>query len=105
MIIRNDDNIQELINSTPRVVIQFSASWCYPCKLLKPKLEKLEQENSDVTFVYLDIETAQEFAKTSGIMSVPTVIGYLNGSKFDRVDGGNETAIRDLVQRLTETGQ
>lgn len=105
MIIRNDDNIQELINSTPRVVVQFSASWCYPCKQLKPKLEKLEQGNSDVTFVYLDIETAQEFARAEGIMSVPTVISYLNGSKLDRVDGGNEAAINDLVRRLTETGQ
>lgn len=105
MIIRNDDNIQELINSTPRVVVQFSASWCYPCKLLKPKLENLEQENKDVTFVYLDIEMAPDFSKTSGIMSVPTVVAYLNGSKFDRVDSGNETAIRELVRRLSETGQ
>ena len=105
MIIRNDDNIHELINSTPRVVVQFSASWCYPCRLLKPRLEEIENSNSAVTFVYVDIEGAQEFAKASGIMSVPTVIGYLNGSKFDRVDGANEAAIRDLVQRLTETGQ
>lgn len=100
MITRNDDNIQELLDGNTHVVVQFGASWCMPCKQLKPKVEKISLENPDIVFAYVDIESAQNFSMRSKVMGVPTTVGYHNGSEVDRVVGNNETAVKQLVEKV-----
>ena len=100
MITRNDDNIQELIDGNTRVVVQLGASWCYPCKQLKPKVEKISLESPDIVFAYVDIEAAQDFSLRSKVMGVPTTVGYLNGVEVDRVVGNSESAVKELVEKV-----
>lgn len=100
MITRNEDNIRELIDGNTHVVVQFGASWCMPCKQLKPKVEKISLENPDIVFAYVDIEASQEFSLKSKIMGVPTTIGYFNSAEIDRVVGNNESSIKELVEKV-----
>ena len=100
MITCNDNDIESRIKSSPLAIVQFSASWCMPCKLLKPKIEKIESEMSDVTFFYCDIEATSDFSQKMGIMSVPTVIGYYDGAEIDKVIGSDESGVRNLVATL-----
>ena len=100
MITRNDDNIQELIDGSTHVMVQLGASWCYPCKQLKPKVEKISFESPDIVFAYVDIDASPSYCMKSKVMSVPTVIGYLNGIEVDRVVGSNESSVKELVEKL-----
>ncbi len=100
MITRNDDNVQELIDGNTHVMVQLGASWCYPCKQLKPKVEKLSFESPDIVFAYVDIDASPSYCMKSKVMSVPTVIGYNNGVEVDRVVGSNESAVKDLLEKL-----
>ena len=100
MITRNEDNIRELIDGNAHVVVQFGASWCMPCKQLKPKVEKISLESPDVVFAYVDIEEAQRFSTESGVQSVPTVIGFHDSVEIDRVIGNNESAVKELLEKL-----
>lgn len=100
MITRNEDNIRELIDGNTHVVIQFGASWCVPCMQLKPKVEKISFENSDVVFAYIDVEDAHGFSMESNVQSVPTVIGFHNSVEVVRVVGNNETAVKELVEKV-----
>jgi len=100
MVTRNEDNIRELIDGNARVMVQFGASWCMPCKQMKPKVEKVAAETPDVTFIYCDIEATTDFSQKSGIMSVPTVIAYYDGQAVDQVVGSDEKNVRDLVENL-----
>jgi len=100
MVTRNEDNIRELIDGNARVMVQFGASWCMPCKQMKPKVEKVAAETPDVTFIYCDIEATTDFSQKSGIMSVPTVIAYYDGQVVDQVVGSDEKNVRDLVENL-----
>lgn len=100
MIYANCNNIESLITDNPLTVIQFSASWCMPCKILRSKIEKVETEISDVSFVYCDIEATMDFSQKMKIMSVPTVIAFYNGSEVERFVGGDEKAVRGLVDAL-----
>ena len=100
MITRNEDNIRELIDGNTHVIVQFGASWCMPCKQLKPKVEKISLESPDVVFAYIDVEESHRFSMESNVQSVPTVIGFYNSVEVDRVVGNNETAVKELVEKV-----
>jgi thioredoxin 1 len=71
-----------------------------PCKALKPKIEKVESETTDVKFLYCDIDATMDFSQKMKIMSVPTVVAFHSGSEITRIVGGDEKAVRDLVDTL-----
>jgi thioredoxin 1 len=96
----NDNDIENRIKNSSLTIVQFSASWCMPCKILKTKIEKVAAETPDVTFIYCDIEATTDFSQKSGIMSVPTVIAYYDGQAVDQVVGSDEKNVRDLVENL-----
>lgn len=100
MITRNEDNIHELIDGNTGVVVQFGASWCAPCKQLKPKVEQISFESPDIAFAYVDVESSPSFCVESEVMSVPTTIGYHNSVEVDRVVGNNENAVKELVEKI-----
>ena len=100
MITRNEDNIRELIDGNTHVMVQFGASWCMPCKQLKPKVEKISLESPDVVFAYVDVEEAQRYSTESEVLSVPTVIGFHNSIEVGRAVGNNESAVKELLEKL-----
>jgi|LakMenEpi03Aug12_release.lakeMendotaPanAssembly.Ray.scaffolds.fasta_scaffold2344786_1 thioredoxin-like negative regulator of GroEL len=100
MITRNEDNIRELIDGNTHVMVQFGASWCMPCKQLKPKVEKISLESPDIVFAYIDVESSPRFCTESEVLSVPTTIGYRDSIELGRVVGNNETAVKELVEKV-----
>ena len=100
MITRNEDNIRELIDGNTHVVVQFGASWCMPCKQLKPKVEKISLESPDVVFAYIDVEESHRFSMESNVQSVPTVIGFHNSDEVGRVVGNSESSVKELVEKV-----
>lgn len=100
MLNQKEDNIRELIDGNTHVVVQFGASWCMPCKQLKPKVEKISLESPDIVFAYIDVEESHRFSVESNVQSVPTVIGFHNSDEVGRVVGNNESAVKDLVEKV-----
>ncbi|MFA6801391.1 MAG: thioredoxin [Acholeplasmataceae bacterium] len=78
---------QELIGRQGLVVVQYYATWCGPCKMLKPVLEALSDEMTDVNFSRVDIDLYRNQAIEAGIKSVPTVVIYKAGKEVDRSTG------------------
>tara|TARA_B100001057_G_scaffold321164_1_gene321378 strand:- start:81 stop:395 length:315 start_codon:yes stop_codon:yes gene_type:complete len=81
-------------------VVQYSATWCGPCKSLKPIMDKLAVEYKDkANFYYADIEdSAINTASQAGIRGVPTVIIYRKGQEIDRKVGGvPEGSMREFL--------
>lgn len=57
-----------------KVIVDFFATWCGPCKMLAPELEELSKEVKDVKIIKVDVDKHQELAREYGIMSVPTLL-------------------------------
>lgn len=72
----NKEHINSLQNDGKKLVIDFFADWCIPCKQLIPKLENIEKLYPNVTFLKVNVDTNMDYAKSLGIRSVPTVIVY-----------------------------
>ncbi len=79
--------LEELKNKSGVSVIDLNATWCGPCRMLKPVLEKLESEITDVDFYGIDVDDNPEFAEAFGVSSIPCVIVVKNGKEVSRSVG------------------
>jgi len=78
----------EVIQSELPVILEFGAAWCVPCKRLEPILEELEKAWSGrVRLAKLDVDQCPELTAGHNIMTVPTVILYVNGTPVQRLTG------------------
>lgn len=76
------------IKSEGYILVDFFATWCGPCKMLGPVLEKLAPKyEGKVTFVKVDVDNDQALAMEFGIMSVPTMIIFKDGVAVKQIQG------------------
>jgi len=78
----------EVLNSKIPVLVEFSAVWCGPCRQLEPVLEELFQElDRNIRLARIDIDSCVETTLQYQVMSVPTLILFINGEARQRVSG------------------
>ena len=97
----NDENFQATVGSSGLpVLVDFSASWCGPCKILTPIIDKLASDVSDKALVVkVDVDEAPETASQFKIRSVPTVILFKDGQPVTQVTG---LVTRDRLLKMLE---
>lgn len=95
---------EELINyskSKPStlIVIDFSASWCIPCREIKPFIQYLQDGYPNVEFKYIDIEdeTTDSITTSFKISKVPTFVYFKNGETHTHIIGTNKSKIEELI--------
>lgn len=74
----NKDEFNELIKKE-NVLVDFFATWCGPCKMIGPSIEKLAQENCDVVVIKVDVDKYPEIAANYSVQTIPTLIAFKNG--------------------------
>lgn len=79
--------MNELLAENNLVLIQYYAEWCNPCQMLKPILEELSTEITNVEFLRVDIEEYRELAVNAGVQSIPTVVMFKDGQEVGREKG------------------
>tara|TARA_A100001011_G_scaffold352915_1_gene394025 strand:- start:1087 stop:1404 length:318 start_codon:yes stop_codon:yes gene_type:complete len=84
-------------------VIQFSADWCGPCKVLTPNMMTASnsEEMADVSFAKVNIDNCQSLASEFSIRSVPTVVIFQDGLELKRTMGVKTTTL--IKQFIRET--
>ena len=97
-----DSDFEDKIKKDDISICQFSASFCGPCKSLKPIMDKLAVEYKDKAgFYYADIEEGGiNTGSAAGIRGVPTVIIYKKGVEVDRKVGGvPESHMKEFLEK------
>ena len=82
----NEENFNDLIMNG-KVLVDFFATWCGPCKMLTPILEELASDRSDTKIVKVDVDECEGLARQFGVMSIPTLIQFDNGKIVDKKEG------------------
>ena len=84
MVKKISKNEFEQVKNDEIAVIDFSAEWCGPCKMLAPVMEEVSEEFSDlVSFYNIDVDENMDIAQMYKIVSIPTLILLKKGEKVD----------------------
>lgn len=96
----NDDTLQDIVNKNEKVAVQFSASWCGNCRIMKPKFKKLASENEAITFVIIDAENAPESRKLANVSNLPTFATFVGGKLVNETQTNKAEVLIDLVNEI-----
>lgn len=91
------DNLQEIVNSNARVIVQYGATWCGMCKIVKPKMKRLAQENPEIKFVYVDAEVYPNSRDLASIENLPTIAGFKDGKLVKQQATSKEEVIQEII--------
>jgi thioredoxin 1 len=82
----------------PRVLVDFWAQWCGPCKMMKPRIERFAEANPDIEVIFCNVDEEHEVAQHYGIRSIPTLIYFENGEIVGKKIGTvTDSQIDELV--------
>jgi len=95
-----EDNLAEIIENNPKTVVQFMATWCGNCRIMKPKFKKIASENEEVPFVLVDAEKYPESRKLATVDNLPTFATYKNGKKVNQTQTNKFDVLKDLVNEI-----
>ena len=90
----------EVLDSSQKVLIDFYADWCGPCKMMGPVVEEIAEERSDVKVVKINVDNAEDIAIKYQIMSIPTLVVVKDGQEVNRSIGLiSKEKIEELIEK------
>ena len=97
-IIKSVEEFNE-ITANGKVLVDFYATWCGPCRMLAPVLEELSEEISDVQIIKVDVDELPELARRFGIMSIPTIFYFKEGEIAKKVIGfQDKNSLKKMIE-------
>jgi len=96
----SEDNLASIIQDNPKVMVQYSATWCGNCRIMKPKFKKLAGENESIPFVIVDAEKFPESRKLANVDNLPTFASFENGAKKNQVQTNKFDVLKELVNEI-----
>ena len=94
-----NEEFEQFVNSKDVVLIDFYATWCGPCKMLAPILEKVSQEvGQDYAIAKVNVDEEYELSKQFGIMSIPCMVVFEKGKERNRLVGFRQK--QDIIKAL-----
>ena len=96
----SEDNLQAVLDEHSKVLVQYSASWCGNCRIMKPKVKKEAKENEDVTFVLADAEKFPASRKLAEVDNLPTFAAFENGTLKNQVQTNKYEVLKELIHEI-----
>jgi thiol-disulfide isomerase/thioredoxin len=93
----SQDNLSQIVAENDDVVVQFSATWCGNCRIMKPKFKKLASENEGTVFVIADAEKFPESRKLATVDNLPTFARFTKGVFKSQVQTNKFEVLKELV--------
>ena len=75
---------KEVLKSKEKVLVDFNATWCGPCRMVGPIIEELSEEKKDIKFVSIDVDEEENLSMEYGVMSIPCLVLFEGGKEIDR---------------------
>lgn len=96
-----EDNLAEIIAENDTVVVQYMATWCGNCRLMKPKFKKLAGENENTVFLLVDAEKNPASRKLAKVDNLPTFASFKDGKLVNQVQTNKFDNLKELVNEVT----
>lgn len=95
-----NDTLQQFLADNEKVIVQYGATWCGNCRIMKPKMKRLAGEFEDVKFIYVDAEKFPESRKLAQVSNLPTFAAFKNGALIKQNQTNKEEILKSLVHEI-----
>ena len=100
IVVETNFQLDQVFRRNDRCVIKFGAQWCAPCKRFAPNFKIIAEQNSNISFVSVDIDDAPDVADRYNISNVPAFVFIKNAKEFTRQIGADESKIKKTIEQL-----
>ena len=83
----NEGQFEAVMRRKKPAVIEFSALWCAPCRVLEPVFKELSKEITEADFYTVDVDRESRLAERFSVMSLPTIVILKDGEEIARIHG------------------
>jgi thiol-disulfide isomerase/thioredoxin len=94
------DNLGEIITESDKVVVQYGATWCGNCRIMKPKMKRLSKNYDGIIFLYVDAEKLPGSRKFAEVNNLPTFAVFSKGSLVNQIQTNKEEALKTLIDEV-----
>ena len=99
LTITNQNFEQEVLKSDKKVLVDFWASWCGPCRMLSPIIDEVAKSTDKVKVGKVNVDEESDLATKFAVMSIPTLILFENGKPVKQIVGLQS---KDAILRMIE---
>lgn len=96
----DQDNLAEIVANNETVVVQYAASWCGNCRIMKPKFKMLASQNESIPFVIVDAEQFPNSRQLAKVDNLPTFATFKNGALVNQTQTNKAEVLAALVQEV-----
>lgn len=96
-----EDNLNTILSTNDKVMVQYGAGWCGNCRITKPKFKRLAEGNEGVTFIYADAEKFPGSREFADVSNLPTFAGFVNGKVVKQLQGNKLETIEEVLNEVT----
>ncbi|CAL5193877.1 unnamed protein product [Lathyrus oleraceus] len=95
--------IEKENTSDKLIVVDFTASWCGPCRFMAPTFAELAKEKPHIIFLKVDVDELKTLAEEWGIRAMPTFLFFKEGKEVDRLVGANKVELQKITTKHGES--
>jgi len=101
--INSDEDFSSVVRQAAgkMILIDFSASWCGPCKAIAPVLNELAAKHADLVFLKVDVDKCPQTARIYNISAMPTFVFEKDGKVIETFKGANPATLREKVESVS----
>jgi thiol-disulfide isomerase/thioredoxin len=98
-----EDNLDSILASNKKVMVQYGAGWCGNCKITKPKFKRLSEQHEDIEFFYVDAEKLPNSRKFAEVSNLPTFAGFVDGKLVKQNQGNKIETIQEVLDEVIKS--
>lgn len=96
------DNLQEVVAENDLVVVQYGATWCGNCRIMKPKMKRLSRDFEGIKFLYVDAEKLPGSRKLAEVTNLPTFAAFKGGKLINQTQTNKEENLKALIDEIAD---